>query len=423
MANESNTRSSPGVSATRIVACQGAVQLASAVAAMWTTSGRTGENGQFVNHLIIHDLSAPDGQAAEFAECIGELANKLEDWQSICFVEHSSILQIQGDLLPNTMSLERLLHERFEIQKCDELYVGQNNKSVPGWLRKSVGDARQICFGDGIAINFSNAYFRPKEYASENKKSTSARKWHRRLKNWLRGLPGKSRTVTTEAPFDTHCLLLKNLFDQQLERVVTIDPALFLEIFDTFAQDLPHKAPQTHAALSELSQHQGQNVVLLTSNFSETGRMSLDGEIRGYRELLQRLPKGDDVALIIKPHPRDSYEKIETLQRFVGAEYQQTIALSDAWTFYLPFESLYSKYFAPDSSSRRETHLATVSSACISLEYLYQQTCELGFGQRMVDSEFVPLWRDLRQVHERDLAKVVKQLRASSNLQLQPHAA
>lgn len=403
-----------GSELTRVVACQGAVQLASAVAAMWTTSGRSSENRQLVNHLIIHDLSAPEGQIDEFAECIRMLAMKLEVWRSIHFVKTSDVIRIQAQLREKRGGVQSLLAEQFGIEGCDELFVGQNNKTIPTWLRQATGDARHICFGDGIALNFTNSYFRPKDYALAQASSQWATRLRRTLKSHLARFMRRSVPVpATGDRFDGHCLLLKNLFDQQLDHVTMIDPSLFLEIFDCFADDFSVKAPATHAALAGLANSPGKNVVLLTSNFSETGRMSLAGEMHGYCELLQQMPQGDDVVLIIKPHPRDSYEKIERLRQVVAGRYGATLALSDPWTFYLPFESLYARYLAPSVAMDRQTYVATVSSACISLEYLYRQPCELGFGLELVEQEFVPLWRPLRKVHERDLKKIVNKLRES----------
>lgn len=401
---------------TRVVACQGAVQLAAAVAAMWTTSGRSSNiDSPTINYLFIHDLSAPDDQIDEFAECIRQLANKLEVWQSIHVLKTPDVVRIQGLLRENRCSLQSLLSDQFGIHACDELFVGQNNKSVPTWLREATPDARHTCFGDGIALNFTNAYFRPKDYALSQNHAKWSDKWKHRLRRFLARISGRPKPGNeTDDRFHGHCLLLKNLFDQQLAQVKLIDPGMFLEIFDIFAEDFPAKAPATHAALHALAGTPGKNVVLLTSNFSETGRMSLDGELRGYAQLLEKMPSGKGVTLIIKPHPRDSYAKIEQLRQLTEARYDSTLALSDPWTFYLPFESLYAKYLSPRVSPQRTTHVATVSSACISLEHLYGQHCELGFGANLVEQEFTPLWRTLRVVHENDLVRIVQKLRTAS---------
>lgn len=380
---------------------------------MWTTSGRANDNVE--NYLLVHDLSAPDGQAEEFAECIRALADSVERWASFRFVPLPDVVRLQSDLRGGNPCAKECLEDLIGISECDELYVGQNNKFLPTWLRQTLPDAKQICFGDGIALNFTNSYFRPKEYrgaAAQPLVKRLRRAVKQRLKSLLRLSRGADQ-LESELGFDSHCLLLKNLFDQQLSNVQTIDEQIFLDLFQRFASDFDTRAPKAHRELSQLQNRPGKNAVLLTSNFCETGRMSREGELSGYRRLLQSMPQGDDVTLIIKPHPRDSYEKIEALKQFVTGDYSQTISLDDPWTFYLPFESLYAKYLSPAACEHRKTFVATVSSACISLEHLYGQHCSLGFGKEIVDSEFVPLWSNLRQVHENDLVGIVKALRAA----------
>ncbi|XZE19808.1 polysialyltransferase family glycosyltransferase [Pirellulaceae bacterium SH449] len=403
----------------RIVACQGAVQLASAIAAMRTTrdSGllKTQLGNRCVNHLFIHDLSAPEGQIDEFAVCIRDLAEKLENWGSIHIIKTSDVVRIQGLIREKKLDLTTLFAQEFGLTRCDELYVGQNNKNFPVWLRQAMPNAWKTCFGDGIALNFTNSYFRPKEFSAAQTNLPWFKKAERKAKSLMRSFFSRSSVQdTAEKPFDSHCLLLKNLFDEHLDSVLMIDPQIFRDVFDIFGEDFKTKAPETHSALVGLNSVPGHNVVLLTSNFSETGRMSIEGEIRGYCKILEDLPRGESVALVIKPHPRDSYEKIQRIQSAVKEKYDHVLALSDPWTFYLPFESLYARYLAPINSPLRETHVATVSSACISLEYLYSQRCSLGFGKDIVDQEFTAMWQELRNIHERDLVRIIAKIQKGS---------
>ncbi|MCC9609596.1 alpha-2,8-polysialyltransferase family protein [Blastopirellula sp. JC732] len=392
----------------RVVVCTGAIQLASAIAAMWTSSGRSKTNRNYKNHLLIHDLAAPEGQGEEFADSIRQLAEEVETWESIQYVQLPTIKRLQKELRTPGTQPRQVLADSLGVHTCDELYCGLIEKYLPTTLRRLLTEAHQICYGDGISLNFSNTYYHPRDYAKWR-----IRKYGKRilglLKNKGKQLLGRPVPPSEEPPApDEYCLLLKNLFDQKLSRVTTLNSALFVELFDKFAAHLPARAPLAHAELCQLAEQDGVNAVLLTSNFSETGRMSLEGEVDGYLEMLKRLPQGKGATLIIKPHPRDSYEKIERIQQRAASEYERTICLSDPWTFYLPFESLYVRYLA---GSRRETHIAAVSSACISLEFLYGQRCLLGFGEELVAREFVPLWAPLRQVHERDLQRIVDTIR------------
>lgn len=399
---------------TRVVACRGAIQLASAVAAMWTISGRSSEHAGFRNHLIIHDLAAPDGQAEEFAECIRILAEGIEQWVTIQFVPLPRIMAMQADSRKCAMSPAEQLLQLVGVAACDELYLGQNDKFISNLLRQATPAARHICFGDGIGLNFTNAYYNPKECPAVRNDQPLSQRMRRRIKRQVGQLWSRIRT-TAQRPatrdFDLYCLLLQNLFDEQVSGAQEIDPALFVELFERIAADFPDRAPATHKELVRLTRTSERISVLLTSNFSETGRMSLAGELRGYMRCLKALPQGKDVTLIIKPHPRDAYEKLERLHQAVADSYGRSICLSDPWTFYFPFESLYAMYLAPRTALGYKTSVATVSSACISLEYLYGQRCALGFGSQLVSQEFDLRWRALRMLHERDLHRIVGDLR------------
>ncbi|WP_146435649.1 polysialyltransferase family glycosyltransferase [Blastopirellula retiformator] len=389
------------------------MQLASAIAAMWSTSGRSERNRTCENHLLIHDLAAPAEQREEFAACIRTLAEQVEKWKSIQYVQPPTVPEFQAAMRRPSVPSMQALADIFDIHACDELYVGQVEKPFSVAMRCLLSGSRQISYGDGIALNFSNIYYNPREFHKGKLRRYGKRAIAQLKVQWKR-LRGRPFTPIYAPPKpDEYRLLLKNMFDQRLSDVGSLDPELFVELFNSFATHLPDQAPVADEQLRELEQHAGSNVALLTSNFAETGRTSLDGEVDGYLQLLDQLPQGDGVALIIKPHPRDSYEKIDRIKAAASARYERTICLNDPWTFYLPFESLYAKYLA---ASQRPTYVASVSSACISLELLYGQECLLGFGENFVEREFVPLWAPLRQVHEADLQRIVRSIRKQNSI-------
>ena len=395
----------------RVVACRGTVQLASGIAALWATSGRTATTEGLENHLVIHDLSAPAEQTDEFANCIRLLAEQVEIWKSVHIVSREQVITLQSLLRNSPESACSIVQQQFGFSDCDELYVGQSDAFLLNLLRRGMPQAKQICFGDGIALNFSNDYYRPQCFAGTPKTSF----WKRlrtRIRTGLKRLThGSGHAVEVKSPYHHHCLLLKNLFDQHLDQVQLIERSEFRELFDRFGENFAKAAPESHQLLSDLAQTATDKVVLLTSNFAETGRMTLLGEIRGYAELLSSLPQGEGTTLVVKPHPRDSYEKIEELRKYAEKRYRKVIVLNDPWTFYLPFECLYAKYFSQDASNPARTFVATVSSACIALEYLYGQECAVGFGDSLVDELFTPAWSPLRKVHEHDLRKIASNIR------------
>ena len=83
----------------RIVAVQGGVQLASALAAMRVSDSR-GESANVENHLIVHDLSSPSDQCIPFADCLRTLAAQVGTWGSTRYLALADMLRLQATLKP-----------------------------------------------------------------------------------------------------------------------------------------------------------------------------------------------------------------------------------------------------------------------------------------------------------------------------------
>lgn len=388
------------------------------------------------SHLFIYDLSAPEDQIEDFAACIQGLADSCEKWASIRIVSDDECGRAQAALKDGADACKVLLKEFTGEERVDQLYIGPNGRPVTKFLRAATTGAEKVNFGDGLALNFTMDYYRPDFYpqhvgrhvggeAGGKKKTLKSRlkRLERIVKHWVRGAAEEenARTPTAPAPlpprpFDTHCLLLKNLFNEQLDEVLDIDPACFKELFARFAAGFESKVPVAAQRLRGLQEDRTSVSILLTSNFSETQRMTLEGEIEGYLRLLDQMQHGPDQALLIKPHPRDSHEKIKQLRSAVDGRYGQVILLDDPWSFYVPFESLFDKYFCEAGVARSNVEAATVSSACLSLEYLYAQPCVLGFGADIVTKHFSENWQPLRHIHEEDLEAIVRDLRSSEQV-------
>jgi len=412
----------------RIICCQGAAQLASALAAMWQINGRSAKHSsagrEIENHLVVHDLHSPNSeQALEFYHSIRHLAAEVESWSSYTYLGSEFTLALNAGTAE--LSSEAMLRERLGLEGCSELYLSQNSLPLYDLLRRTYPQAEHICFGDGVGMNFSSGYLcccppdstfplPPIEGAGEKVKRSLLKRWAERVDP-----PFQNDLPIEEHSFDQFCLLLPNLFDQNIGRYRPLGGDSFVELFRRFAESFEVKAPGTHAALTALTARPGSSVILLSSWFSELGMMPRDVEVEGYREMLARLPSGPDVDLIIKPHPRDSYEKLALLREVCAPNYRQTLALSDPWAFYLPIESLYSKYFHQSRSTRhrRSTYVAAVASSCITLEYLYGQRCEVGFHSEDILRQCSPAWRKMRTLHEYDLDRILIYVRKLRNSQ------
>lgn len=404
----------------RVVAVQGAVQLASAVAAMRTSARQKGlERAE--NHLIVHDLSSPGDQAKDFATCLHSLAEQCDNWASMHYLPLPEMLRLQAALKDGGWDgAIAAMRELLGFQHCDELLLGQNMLFINNLLSRTYPPSEKACYGDGIALNFTAEYYTPANEEPTGMRSIGRRleqHFRRRLKA-LRGKPVPAppapvpmKSKKHAVAFDKHYLLLANQFDQQLERFEQLEASDFANLFDTFAQSLSEKADATCAALESALRDAPQVIVLLTSNFSETKRMTLEGEVKCCMDMVRREQHDPRAVLVIKPHPRDSVEKIAVLEQEAAKSFARVVTLTDAWTFYVPFESVFVRYFASNPRVAPVTSVVCSSSACISLELLYGQRCELGFGSRNVRRYFAPKWQKLRQRHEDDLLRLMHHVR------------
>ncbi len=422
-ASESNRTSVNSVSDTsnshrRIVAVQGAVQLVSALAAMRVSDER--RRAETVeNHLIVHDLSAPGDQGARFADCLRNLAMQAGKWQSIRYLPLSDMLRFQESLKAGSWEAATLaMRSDMQFESCDELLLGQNLLFINNLLARSFPTAETACYGDGVGLNFTAEYYTP-----GSGKVSGLRALERWFRYRIRALRGKS-TAELATPmkskkhavaFQKHYLLLANQFDQQLDRFEQMHESDFAQLFGLFSDSLPQLAEQTCATLETELASAEQVIVLLTSNFSETKRMTLDGEVACCMEMVLRKQQKPNALLVIKPHPRDSQEKIAAIETEARRTFRSVVTLADPWTFFVPFESVFDRYFVSNPRVQAMTSVVCSSSACVSLELLYGQTCELGFGTRNVRRHFATKWQELRVRHEADLNRLVQRIRKSAS--------
>jgi hypothetical protein len=185
-------------------------------------------------------------------------------------------------------------------------------------------------------------------------------------------------------PFDRHYLLLANLFDERRDDFIQLEAADFRDRFTAYGAEIERAASHGCNPLVAALPQASSVVVLLTSNFCE---------------------------LVTKPHPRDGREKIDRLTTEARRHFAEVVTLNDRWMFHLPFESVFARFFPASSAMRAMTQVVCTSSAALSLAYLYEQQCALGFGAPVVRRRFAEVWRSRRLQHEADLAAAIRLIR------------
>ncbi|NEO61909.1 MAG: hypothetical protein F6J98_16305, partial [Moorea sp. SIO4G2] len=148
--------------------------------------------------------------------------------------------------------------------------------------------------------------------------------------------------------------------------------------------------------------------ILLTSNFSEARRMSLENEIAAYREFLIAEGIEPNTVLVIKPHPRDDNVKLQKLEDALSDLFDKIIILSEPDLFFLPFEVFFAEAFLPlDSNPNNQPRVFAVSTACVSLKLLFNVPSIVGFGEQITSKLFYENYAAGRLEHEQELRAAI----------------
>lgn len=132
--------------------------------------------------------------------------------------------------------------------------------------------------------------------------------------------------------------------------------------------------------------------------------MSLAQEVEAYQKFLLKTGFGDRSVLIIKPHPRDSSQKMLALKDAFQNIFDQTIVLSETSLFFMPFEVFFTAAFLnEDFKLTNKVQVFAFSSACLSLKLLFNVPSFIGFGNEITNSFFDRDYAPGRIKHEQDL--------------------
>jgi hypothetical protein len=147
----------------------------------------------------------------------------------------------------------------------------------------------------------------------------------------------------------------------------------------------------------------GKNVfILISSNFSEQGVMSIESEISAYREWSRQFSDLDSV-LLLKSHPRDSLDKRKMIIDCLKDVFSEVISIDSIGSAYLPIE-VFMLYIQPFV---KNLHALTVSTACLGSHFVVNCNTVVGFGDALVEKYFFPAWCQERIKHEHQLQKLI----------------
>ena len=397
----------------RVVTCQGSIQL---IAALSVLGQRDGERGPGAperrDHLVIYDLWAPAGQVEEFAAFIRRMATLAHEWESIVYVEPGQLSAVAGDLAEH--GVERALERVYEltgVRAADEIYLSRNWQFGNQLFTNAYESALKVCYGDSIGIYFSEAYFSPPAPPAAHASGFSLRGKLRSLKGRLvrpAPPPAPPPRALKEVEFDIGYFLLPDILGESPPmKTAPLEKWHALELFQKMSGLL--EEGQVAGVRTRLAGRPA--VILMTSNFSEAQRMTVENELAAYVKFLEGLECPRDAVLVVKPHPRDGAEKIQRLKSAVGGLFADVIVLDETELFFLPFEIFLPRAFNGGGGEvSRGVRVVTFSTACLSLALLFNLEPLVGFGPALVEEYFRGEHAPGRVRHERDLRLAIRRI-------------
>lgn len=404
----------------RIITCQGTIQLITALSVVaYRTEAEKSALDTFENYLVIYGLYAPAQQINDFISLIQKIANSLVSWKSIVYISPDQLTAIENKL-DNTSeaNIFKSIYNLVGTDEAAEIYLCRNWQFGNQLLINAYRRARKICYGDSIGIHFSansSAFFtaQPSPNLSFKQKLTHAfltapkqqlQRQKNRIQSWL-----GFRTILKSVDFDHGYFALPNIMGEvppmkheKISSSYTLNTVTSLidlvnADYVTYLHEKISGAPVT---------------VLLTSNFSEAGRMAYDDELTAYFKLLSAANLAPGTVLLIKPHPRDSFKKIQQLQERLSGFFADVIVLAEPELFFLPFEIFFQRVFlCPDSCldhNVKSVQVFAVSSACLGLKLLFDVPSTVGFGPEITSSLFCKDYIAGRLAHEHDLTTAIQ---------------
>jgi hypothetical protein len=394
----------------RLVACFGSIQLVTALSVLSYRAKEQQLNCNYEDYLVITPLFAPQGQNEEFAAFIQKMANSIYSWKKIVYLSLEQTKFLTEKVNSSSLSeVARLVHNLVGVESPDEIYFSRTWNTENQLLMNVYESAEKICYGDGIGIYFSHAAFLPQNISKE---AISLSNLYQNFKKQIKGvLPKKKKFRKQE--FDIGYFSLPYAFGEvpPMETVV-LDRSVYLKTFQTLRKGLDDLIDADYMKNLKSNLQDYSVSILLSSNFSEAHRMPIEKEVKAYREFLLNQGISPNSILLIKPHPRDSKQKILQLQSELQDLYAKIILLNEDFLFYLPFEVLFMELFLKlDLTQSQTPRIFTFSSACLTLEFLFDAKCIVGFGREVVEKYFYPEHIEGRIKHEVDLQSTISEVR------------
>ena len=335
-----------------------------------------------------------------FAGALERMALELVSLEKSIYLENRFIEKIKKKVLLSSLDeIRNEVYQTLGFSEADEIYLSKDWQLSNLIMMSSFKDAKKICYGDGFGIHVdsNNPLFTPrvtlfnsspKTFLLENLKKV----YHKILKFKL-----------SNPSFDCGYYALPKAFGDQPDFPFNVlENKSYLNHFE--------KIGSKFGQLSFLSDSKSKIAFLLTSNFSESGRLGLEEEVKAYVEWMKDMLISNSIdILVIKPHPRDSEEKLQVLLESFEGVVNEVHVISGNDSSFMPFEIFYYPVYL-NSAKEERPPIFTVSSSCLSLKQLFGVKPIVGFGEQISKKVFFEQFVDGRIEHEELLNIALKNI-------------
>ncbi|MGA0571652.1 polysialyltransferase family glycosyltransferase [Variovorax sp. VNK109] len=381
----------------RLIVCQGTAQLVTAVAALRAHMARStarSESQQSREHLLICGLAVADeSQAEEFATVIEKMAALLHPFATITRLADKRLEQLLAEArsASSASGIAALLHQATGIGEIDEVFTVRDWQSCNVLALSAYPDALHVCYGDSVGVYLPKGFMAP---------PPSLRS---RIALWLRHVMSPIPALLASPRLDVSYLLLPEAFSLPPSGdVVRTEAAVLRDLFHILSPLLNATAmDDLYVRVADRSVW-----VLMGSNFSEQGLMTLEQELDAYCEWIEGLLPSPDTVLLIKSHPRDRRGKRELLETRLRRQFGEVWSADFLGSAYLPIEVLLLN-LKPVVASLRTL---TVSTACLAAHFVVKSRNHIGFGDTIVRRYVMANRRRERLEHERELRRLCMRL-------------
>ena len=376
----------------RLIICQGTAQLVTAVSALHEHIERS-STGRLTfpanDHLLVCGLGVHQHQVRAFSDLIESMADLLHPFASIRRMSDVTLghLGEEAKRCRDHGQIARVFQRVTGLGKMDEVFTARNWQLCTEIALGSHPDAMHVCYGDSVGVCLPKGYMEP---------TPTPFLWG--LAQVKRMLPTFKFSIDNPR-LDISYLLLPGAFGTHLEGIVV----------QTKASNLRRKFTELRPLLDKpkLDQIRSETIgrpvwVLLGSNFSEQGLMSIEAEVAAYREWIKSLRPESGTVLLIKTHPRDRAEKRSILMKSLEDLFEKVWSADSVASAYLPVEILLLEL----GSDMQDLRCLTVSTACLGTHFIVGSETYIGLGETIVRRYIPRNLQEQRIHHEKILRKL-----------------